>query len=74
MTGSAIAGIFGWLMIAGIIATVRQNRRHATRTTVTVQHGSTALHIILTVITGGLWLPVWWAMRHTRHITTRRKS
>jgi hypothetical protein len=66
-------GIFGWLMVIGVAAIWASRPRPARRTTrVTVQHHTTAFHVVLTVLSGGLWLPVWALSRHTRVITTRR--
>jgi len=41
------------------------------RKTVTVQSGSTAFHVFMTIMTGGLWLLVWPFFRRKAHVTTR---
>lgn len=41
------------------------------RKTVTTQSGSTAFHVTMCILTGGLWLLVWPMFRRKVHVTTR---
>ena len=39
--------------------------------TVTFQRGSTGFHVVMTVVSAGLWLPVWLACRRTVRVNVR---
>ena len=39
--------------------------------TITYQSGSTAFHLVMTVLTAGLWLPIWACCRRTIRVRTR---
>lgn len=51
----------------------RQHPQHRpdTRRTYTYQRGSTAFHLTMTILTGGLWAPVWLACRRKVRVRVR---